>query len=104
MNTKKTNIKYKLRRFFNVDNFVNLMNNQAKQIGMTQTTFNNPSGLDQEKGNYSTAYDMALLTSYAMKLDEYKKITSTKKYTLTTNKNTYVWINKNKLLSLYNYI
>ena len=46
---------------------------------------------------------MALLTSYAMKLDEYKEITSTKKYTLTTNKNTYVWINKNKLLSLYKY-
>jgi len=38
-----------------------------------------------------------------MKLDEYKKITSTKKYTLSTNKNTYAWINKNKLLSLYKY-
>jgi len=86
-----------------VDDFVNLMNNKAKELKMNNTTFNNPSGLDQEKGNYSTAYDMAILTSYAMKLDEYKKITSTKKYTLTTNKNTYVWINKNKLLSLYKY-
>lgn len=86
-----------------VDKFVNLMNEKAKQLKMTNTTFNNPSGLDQDKGNYSTAYDMALLTSYAMKLEEYRKITSTKKYTLTTNKNTYVWINKNKLLSLYKY-
>lgn len=83
--------------------FVNLMNEKAHKIGMTRTIFNNPSGLDQEKGNYSTAYDMALLTSYAMKNDEYKKITSTKKYTLKTNKNTYVWINKNKLLRLYKY-
>ena len=86
-----------------VDEFVNMMNSRAKELKMTNTTFNNPSGLDSDKGNYSTAYDMALLTSYAMKLDEYKKITSTKKYALTTNKNTYIWINKNKLLSLYKY-
>ena len=86
-----------------VDSFVNLMNKKAKEIGMNNTTFNNPSGLDQEKGNYSTAYDMAILTSYAMKNKEYKKITGTKKYTLKTNKNVYNWINKNKLLKKYKY-
>lgn len=87
----------------NVDHFVEMMNNKASEIGMKNTTFNNPHGLDANKGNYSTAYDMALLTSYAMKLDEYKKITGTKSYTLKTNKNTYVWKNKNKLLKLYKY-
>ena len=86
-----------------VDNFVEMMNSKAKDLKMRNTTFNNPSGLDQEEGNYSTAYDMALLASYAMKLDDYKIITGTKKYTLSTNKNTYSWINKNKLLSLYKY-
>ena len=86
-----------------VEEFVSLMNKKAKELKMTKTTFNNPSGLDQDKGNYSTAYDMAILTSYAMKLDDYKKITGTKNYSLTTNKNTYRWINKNKLLSLYKY-
>ena len=86
-----------------VENFVNIMNEKAKEIGMNNTEFNNPSGLDQEDGNYSTAYDMAILTSYAMKLEDYKTITSTKKYTLTTNKNVYSWINKNKLLSIYKY-
>lgn len=86
-----------------VEKFVEMMNQKAKEIKMTNTTFNNPSGLDEDKGNYSTAYDMALLTSYAMKLDEYKEITGTKKYTLTTNKNVYSWINKNKLLSIYKY-
>ena len=85
------------------DSFIEMMNNKASEIGMKNTTFNNPHGLDEEKGNYSTAYDMAILTSYAMKLDEYRKIVSTKKYTLKTNKNTYVWKNKNKLLSLYKY-
>ena len=86
-----------------VQDFVKMMNDKAKEIGMRNTEFNNPSGLDQEEGNYSTAYDMAILTSYAMKLEDYKTITSTKKYTLTTNKNVYSWINKNKLLSIYKY-
>lgn len=87
----------------NVDHFVEMMNNKASEIGMDNTTFNNPHGLDVDKGNYSTAYDMAILTSYAMKLDEYRKITVTKSYSLKTNKNTYVWKNKNKLLRLYKY-
>ena len=87
----------------NVDKFVELMNKKANEIGMKNTTFNNPSGLDQDKGNYSTAYDMAILTSYAMKNSKYRKITGTKKYTLKTNKNVYSWINKNKLLKLYKY-
>ena len=86
-----------------VEDFVKLMNKKAKEVGMNNTEFHNPSGLDQQEGNYSTAYDMAILTSYAMKLAEYKKITNTQKYTLTTNKNVYRWINKNKLLSIYKY-
>ena len=78
--------------------FVEKMNQEAKIIGMKDTTFNNPSGLDEEEGNYSTSYDMALLMSEAMKNSTFRKITKTKKYTLTTNKNHYTWINKNKLL------
>ena len=85
-------------------NFIKLMNDKANEIGMNNTTFNNASGLDNEKANYSTAYDMALLMSYAMKNDEFKKITGTKKYVLKTNKNNYVWTNKNKLLFSYKYI
>lgn len=86
-----------------VESFVKLMNEKAKEIGMKNSTFNNPSGLDADKGNYSTAYDMAILTSYAMKNDVYKKIVGTKKYTLTTNMNSYAWYNKNKLLNSYKY-
>ena len=86
-----------------VENFVKKMNEKAIEIGMKNTTFNNPNGLDEEKGNYSTAYDMAILTSYAMKNNEYKKITKTKKYVLKTNMNVYSWTNKNKLLKLYKY-
>ena len=57
-----------------VDEFVEKMNQKAVQIGMKNTTFHNPHGLDEDEGNLSTAYDMAILTSYAMKNEEYKKI------------------------------
>ena len=87
----------------NVEKFAELMNKKAKEIGMKNTTFNNPSGLDEEIGNYSTAYDMAILTSYAMQNETYKKIVGTKKHTVKTNMNYYSWTNKNKLLSLYKY-
>lgn len=87
-----------------VEDFVNLMNKKANELKMTNTLFNNPSGLDEEKGNMSTARDMAILMSYCIKNDEFKTITSTKKYKLTTNKNTYSWTNKNKLLFSYKYL
>ena len=79
------------------------MNKKAKEIGMKNTIFNNSSGLEENGGNISTAYDMALLTSYAMKNETYRMITGTRKYTLKTNMNNYFWINKNKLLTLYKY-
>lgn len=88
-----------------VEKFVELMNNKAKEIGMNNTTFVNPHGLDNDKGegNISTAYDMALLTSYAMYNPEYQKIVSTKKHIAKTDKKSYSWTNKNKLLTTYEY-
>ena len=87
-----------------VEEFVKNMNDKASEIGMKNTTFVNPSGLDQDDGgNYSTAYDMALLTRYAMQYDEYQKIVGTKKHIVKTNYKTYSWTNKNKLLK-YNFI
>jgi len=86
------------------EEFVELMNNKAKELGMKNSIFVNSSGLDNsDDGNYSTAYDMAILTRYAMNNEIYQKIVSTKKYTVKTNYKTYVWHNKNKLLN-YDYI
>ena len=83
-----------------VEDFVKMMNQKAKEIGMNHTLFRNPSGLDEsDLGNYSTAYDMALLTKYAMQKKEYRTIVHTKKHTVKTNKKTYIWHNKNKLLN-----
>ncbi len=85
------------------EEFVNMMNNKAKELGMKNTIFYNASGLPTPHGNYSSVYDMALLTRYAMQYKEYKEIVGTKKYKVTTNKKTYIWDNKNKLLK-YNFI
>lgn len=87
-----------------IDNFVKMMNDKAQELGMKNTKFNNPNGLDDDGGNISTARDMAILTSYAMKNDIYREITSTKKYNLKTNMNTYAWTNKHKLLFSKDYI
>ena len=58
-----------------------MMNQKAKEIGMKNTIFHNPSGLDNNTiGNTSTAYDMALLTSYAMQNKTYREIVKTKKF------------------------
>lgn len=85
------------------EEFVNMMNNKAKKLGMNNTIFYNSSGLPTPRGNCSSVYDMALLTRYAMNNDIYKEIVSTVKYKVTTNKKTYIWNNKNKLLK-YDYI
>lgn len=88
----------------NVDKFVEMMNKKAQEIGMKNTIFKNPSGLDEEDGgNISTAYDMSLLISYAMKNDKFKEIVKTKKHNVETDMNVYSWTNKNKLLYKYKY-
>ena len=85
------------------DNFVNKMNITAKKIGMKNTIFTNPHGLDEKTENYSTAYDMALLMRYANSYPEFKKITGCKSHKVVTNDKTYLWKNKNKLLYTYKY-
>lgn len=85
------------------EKFVNLMNKKAQEIGMKNTIFKNPHGLDEETENYSTAYDMALLSKYAYKNKTYRNIVSTDKYEVSTGKKTYLWYNRNKLLTTYEY-
>ncbi len=86
-----------------IDNFVKMMNDKAMELGMKNTIFYNPSGLPTPSGNYSSTYDMALLTRYAMQYADYRDIVRTKKYKVTTDRKTYIWDNKNKLLK-YDYI
>ncbi len=61
-----------------VEGFAKLMNEKAKQIGMNNTNFVTPSGLDAEN-HYSTAYDMALLGAYALENQSFYDICSKRK-------------------------
>ena len=87
-----------------MEGFAILMNELAESLNMENTNFINSHGLENgENANISTVYDMALLSSYAIKNDVYKKITATKNITVKTDKKTYVWHNKNRLLNEYKY-
>ncbi len=85
------------------EKFIKKMNDKAKKIGMKNTYFNNSSGLDEKKGNYSTVKDMALLMKYANNNYYFREIDSTKSIDVETNLNYYSWTNKNKLLFMYKY-
>ena len=72
---------------------------------MENTQFANPHGLDDHENHYSTAYDMALLTRYAMTDDTYREIGGTKVHRSPNPTETWdrVWKNENRLLTeLYN--
>lgn len=89
-----------------LEGFVYLMNKKAEMIGMTNTVFANPHGLDDHENHYSTAYDMALLTRYAMKDKTYREIVSTEFHRAPNPHESWdrTWKNKNKLLTgLYSY-
>ena len=64
-----------------VEGFTELMNDKAHRLGMTQSHFANPNGLDSP-GNYSTARDMAILTAYAMQNPIFAQTVSTKTITI----------------------
>lgn len=88
-----------------MEGFVHLMNQKAYEIGMNHTIFYNSHGLEENdgKGNTSTAYDMALLMKEAMKNEVFQEITGCENYTGKSDKKTYHWTNKNKLLRTYEY-
>ncbi len=85
------------------EKFVEMMNQKAASIGMRNTVFHNPHGLDEVTQNKSTAYDMALLSSYASKNETYMEIIGTKKYSVQSDRKSYLWYNRNKLLGSYRY-
>lgn len=86
------------------DSFISCMNFYAKKIGMTNSNFQNASGLDEETTNLTTAYDLALLTSEGMKIEAFKKIISCKKYSTTfINGKKRVFTNKHKLVLNYEF-
>lgn len=78
--------------------FVTLMNDLAKQIGAKNTHFANTHGLDAD-GHYTTAYDLARITAYALENETFREIVSTKNTKIVNGKGENRYLrNKNKLL------
>lgn len=76
--------------------FAAMMNEKAAELNMTNSSFRNPHGLDDDE-HYSTARDLAILTDYCMDNEDFREIVSS--YSATIGKNTYY--NHNKLLVNY---
>lgn len=84
------------------ENFASMMNSKAKEIGMKNTSFVTPSGLDDEN-HYTTAYDMALLSAYAVKNPDFLSICSAKtmRVDFISPDITVTFSNHNRLLRSY---
>ncbi|MBI2414291.1 D-alanyl-D-alanine carboxypeptidase [candidate division WWE3 bacterium] len=81
--------------------FVDWMNIKAKELGLTDSVFTDPSGLDD--GNMSSVADLTKLTRYALKNPTFRKIVATLQYEISdTNDHKYIYLeNQTNLLSSY---
>lgn len=77
------------------------MNEKAKTLGLANTHFITPHGLDEE-GHYTTAYELALMADYALNIEKISEVVKTKTYTVKINNNTKTINNTNELLGYLN--
>ncbi|MCI9063951.1 MAG: D-alanyl-D-alanine carboxypeptidase, partial [Clostridia bacterium] len=84
-----------------IEGFAELMNSKAQELGLTSTHFVTPHGLDND-GHYTTAYELAILTDYALKNKTFSKIVNTKTCTITQNGYSKTLSNTNELLGNLN--
>lgn len=85
-----------------IEDFADMMNEKAAELGLTGTHFTNPHGLD-DREHYTTARDLAVLTDYALKNPTFRKIVSTYKQTIPMHNGdgTRLLVNHNKMLKNY---
>lgn len=79
-----------------MEEFAELMNSKAAELGMTESSFKNAHGLDEE-GHYSTARDMAKLAAYCMGNEDFARIAGTVSHTVGEQ----TLVNHNRLLREY---
>lgn len=84
-----------------IEGFANLMNAKAEELGLSNTHFESPHGLDSD-GHYTTAYELALLSNYALKNTTFRNIVGTKNYTVMLNGSPKNLSNTNELLGNLN--
>ena len=84
--------------------FIKAMNNKSKALGIKDTNFTNPSGLEGDGEQYSTPYDLMVMTHYALSnFPLFAKVVATYELTIEGNQNhkAYYLINETNLISSY---
>lgn len=80
-----------------LEGFAKIMNQKANEIGLKNSNFVTPHGLDDEL-HYTTAYDLAILTNYALNNETFYKVVSTKQISVNIGNYSRTLINTNELL------
>ena len=88
---------------FGRDNFVYLMNRKAEYLGLTNTHFTNPSGLEGDGNQYSTATDLVVMTRYALEKPYFAQVAQTYQHDIdaTGEHKEYHLYNETNLLTSY---
>lgn len=84
-----------------LDKFSEKMNSKVSELGLHNTNFVTPSGLDAE-GHFTTAYDLSVITAYALRNENFAKAAAAKSKTVTISGKQTTLNNHNKLLKMYN--
>ncbi|MBQ3415970.1 MAG: D-alanyl-D-alanine carboxypeptidase [Clostridia bacterium] len=84
-----------------IEGFADLMNKKASDLGLKNTHFVTPHGLDSDN-HYTTAFELAYLTNYALNNDIFAKIVNTKTITISINNTSKSINNTNELLGVLN--
>ena len=82
------------------ENFVRMMNEKAEELGLSDTHFENPHGLDAET-HYTTAKELAALSAAAMENEKFRMLVSTRKKIIGEGDSARLIVNHNKMLLLY---
>ena len=88
---------------FGRDNFVYLMNKEAEDLGLTDTHFTNPTGLQGDGNQYSSAYDLLVMSRFALENSDFARVASTYEYDIpaTDTHKEYHLYNETNLLTSY---
>ena len=84
----------------NIESFCDLMNMRAEALGLVNTHFENPHGLDADN-HYTSANDLAVITAEALKNQDFLKISATYKKEIESSASKRLLVNHNKLLNSY---
>ncbi len=80
-----------------LEGFADIMNKRARLMGLSNSNFVSPNGLDR-MGHYSSAYDLCVISAHALKNPDFKRIVSTQYYTIKTDRRKIYVKNKNSML------